>query len=165
MYENRVNNRFKFNLPKRKKERNITIYNSYDYIENSKTNNLIPKLMIVCLFFFIFVFCASRFGTAIAKEYSEEDFNTNLTYIKNEALTYYKKENTASQVGTISQLSLNELINKGIINKNKISNIDNCDLDNSYIKLTGNSNSTYTILVSINCNGILEEKEDIVEKL
>ena len=125
----------------------------------------IPKIIILIIFIAVFVFCISRFGKYIINksEHDINEFNTNLTYIEDATMKYYRNDNQDSQNGTITDSTLKELINNGVIKKEKVKNIDKCDLDASYVKLTKKSNGKYKILVSMTCNGILEEKEETIK--
>ena len=128
-------------------------------------NGTIPKIIILVIFIFVFVFCISRFGKYILTkdEHDISDFNTNLTYIEDATMKYYRDDNQDSQTGTITDSTLKELITNGVIKKEKVKNIKNCDLDKSHVKLTKKSNGKYKILVSMTCNGVLEEKEDTIK--
>ena len=147
------------NLPKHS-ETKLNFYRLKNYF-----NGTIPKIIILVILLFVFVFCISRFGKYIITkgDYDISDFNTNLTYIENTVVKYYKHQDNSSKKGTIAEDTLKELLTNGIIEKEKVKNIDKCDLDKSYIKLTKKSNGKYKILVSMTCNGILEEKEDTIK--
>ena len=152
-------NKNKNALPKHS-ETKLNFYRFKNYF-----NGTIPKIIILIIFIIIFVFCVSRFGKYIITKTDHDisDFNTNLTYIENTVVKYYKRQDSSSQKGTIAEDTLKELLTNGIIEKEKVKNIDKCDLDKSYIKLTKKSNGKYKILVSMTCNGILEEKEDTLK--
>ena len=151
----------KNNTPPKHSETKLNFYRFRNYF-----NGTVPKIILICIFFFVFVFTISRFGKYIITkdEHDISEFNTNMTYIENEVVKYYKKQDTSSQTGTITNTSLKELLNNGIIKKSELDKIDNCDLDKSYVKLSRNSKGNYKILVSMTCNGVLEEKEDVIKK-
>ena len=172
MYENGDKKKFNFNFPTIKRKKNYK-YNTYNnttndderYIKITIPKEIIPRLLVIGLFFFMFIFCSSKFGTVVAKRSDEELFNTNITYIQNMVTKHYKIKKYSIKSGNTATKTLNELISDGIIEKDKIKNIDECDLNESYIKLTKNKDNSYNIIVSINCNGILEEKEEVLAKL
>ena len=163
MYDdNKINTKKKkaTNKAPKHSETKLNFYRFKNYF-----NGTIPKIIILMIFVFVFIFCVSRFGKYIIEKNDHDisEFNTNMTYIENTVVKYYKKENQSSQTGTIANSTLKDLINNGIIEKDKVKNIDSCDLDESYIKLTKKSNGKYKILVSMTCDGILEEKEDVIK--
>ena len=162
MYDNDKigNKKNKINNPPKHSEAKLNFYRFKNYF-----NGTIPKIILICVFFFIFVFTISRFGKYILSkdEHDVSEFNTNITYIEKEVVKYYKKHDTSSQNGTIANKTLKELIDSKIINKKKLNNFDKCDLTKSYIKLSRNSKGHYKVTVSTICNGILEEKEDIIK--
>ena len=168
MYENGDKKRFNIDFP----TINLKKHPKYNIETVDEQNNdyfIIPKgivikFLTVGIFFFIFIFCASKFGTVVAKEYDESSFNPNITYIQEKTIAYYKK-NAPTTVGKSTSKSLSELINAGIINKNDIPKIDECDLDKSYVSLTLNNNRTYSFIISLNCNGILQEKEEVLKNI
>ena len=173
MYENGNKNKFEFNMP----SFNITNVHSKKTTKKRLTHNsdeergfkisgsFIPKLLVVCLFFFIFIFCASRFGKVIAKDHTFADFNSSLTYVEKSAISYYKKTSLPKDAGSSKTMSFTELVNKGVIDKNKLTNEKECDFDKSYVKITKNKNNEYVLKVSIDCNGTIEEKEEVFKKL
>lgn len=154
-----------FNISKSNKNRNNKNNKNNKGKSNFKIFSIISKFFIVCIFFFVFIFCISRFGKIISKEYSENEFDSNLTYIKKEVLSYYNKNNIPQKNGDSSSFSLEELIEQKIINKDNIEDINNCDIKNSYVTLTKTRDKTYSLKIYINCNGIIEEKEDIIRNI
>lgn len=166
MYENGNKHRIRidlpsFNMPKINKKKN----KSKKKKDNKIIYSILPKFGLICLFFFLFIFCISRFGKVVSKQYNENEFNTNLTYIKKEMLDFYGTGNIPQNIGDSSSLSLEELIDQNIIEKSKIENVDNCDLQNSYVTLTKVRDKTYTLKIYVNCDGIVEEKEDTLRNL
>ena len=86
MYENGNKRRINIDLP----SFNMPSFNG----KNKKTLlNILSKLSLIAIFFFIFVFCISRFGKDFNKEINEKNFNTNITYIETEVTKYYNKNN------------------------------------------------------------------------
>ena len=175
MYENGNKNKFEFNMPSFNTT-NVYVKKTSTPKKKKRTNkneergfkisgSFIPKLLVVCLFFFIFIFCASRFGKVIAKDHTFDDFNTSLTYVEKSAISYYKKTSLPKDAGSSKTMTFTELVNKGVIDKNKLTNEKDCDFDKSYVKLTKNKNGEYVLKVSIDCNGIIEEKEEIFKKI
>ena len=173
MYENGNKNKFEFNMPSfnitnvhSKKTTKKKITHDSDGERGFKiSGNIIPKLLVVCLFFFIFIFCASRFGKGINKDHSFADFNSSLTYVEKSAISYFKKTSLPKDSGASKTMSFTELVNKGVIDSKKLTNEKDCDFNNSYVKITKNKNGEYILKVSINCNVTIEEKEELFKKL
>ncbi|MBE6161807.1 MAG: hypothetical protein E7158_06285 [Firmicutes bacterium] len=169
MYENGDKKRFNIDFP----TINLKKHPKYNIETVDEQNNdyfIIPKgivikFLTVGIFFFIFIFCASKFGTVVAKEYDESSFNPNITYIQKEVISYYSAGNIPKKVDEPTKLTLTELVNKGIINTNNIPKIEECNLDDSYVELSLNKNNTYSLVISINCNGIIEQKEETLKKI
>lgn len=160
MYDNGNKRKIRIDLP------------SFDMFKSTKTKRdkstlftIFSKFGIICLFFFIFIFCFSRFGKVTSKEYNESEFNTNITYIQDEVKKYYDKNNIPQRKGDSSSMSLKELIEEKIITKKKIDNFDSCDQKNSYVSLTKIKDKTFTLKIYLNCDGIIEEKEDTLKNI
>lgn len=162
MYENGNKKRIRIDLP------SIPMPHFNTSIKNKDKKTIftiLSKFMVVCIFFFLFIFCFSRFGKVFAKEYDEKEFNSNITYIEKTVLSYYEVGNTPKKNGDASSLTLNDLIKEGIIDKNKIDNVDSCDFENSYVTLTKQRDKLYNLKISMNCNGIIEEKENTIKNI
>lgn len=133
---------------------------------NKKTIiSVLTKFSIVCIFFFVFVFCISRFGKVVNKEVNENKFNTNITYIQKQVTKYYNKNNIPQKKGDFSSMSLEELIDEEIVDTKKIDNFITCDQKNSYVTLTKTRDKMYSLKIYMNCAGIVEEKEDIIKNI
>lgn len=161
MYENRNKRGLHIDLPS---------FNFPKFKRNKKARNtllnIIAKLAIVCLFFFIFIICISRFGKDInSKDYNTNSFNPNLTYIKDTILKYYDNQNNLPKInGDSSSYTIDELTNKKIIKKSKIDNYQNCNLKKSYIVVTKTRDKMYDLKVALICNDIEEELEYTFKK-
>ncbi len=159
MYENgnkhRINIDFpSFNFPKFNKNKNSNK-------DKSKSLFLIiVEFLIICIFFFVFIFCISRFSTNVnnKKELEETEFNTNITYIKENIIKYYNVKNIPKNNGDSNSLSLNEIIEKEIISKDKIINYASCNKDDSYVTLTKKRDKIYTLKIHIVCDNVEEEE-------
>lgn len=170
MYENGEKKGFNIDFPSfdiskfHKEKKEIIVKEEKNYRISGR---VIPKMIAVFIFFFLFILCISRFGTIIDKNtvIDENDFNSDLTYIQEKAIAYYKKGRMPKVSGETSTLTFEELIKDGILDKNKIANFEDCILKESSIKLTLNHNKTYKIVVSLNCNGIIQQKEEILKKI
>lgn len=161
MYENGNKHRLRIDLP----SINFPKFNKNN--GNKRTIfSVISKFLVVCVFFFIFIFCISKYGTVVTKkEINENEFNSNLTYVKEQMIKYYDKNNIPQKKGDNSSLSFEELIGKKIIDKTKIEDVDNCDLKESYVTLTKKRDNMYNLKIHIICNGTIEEKEDTLTKI
>ena len=160
MYENGNKRKIRIDLPSFDMHKSRKMQH-----RNSTLFTVLSKFGIICLFFFIFTFCFSKFGKVVTKEYKESEFNTNITYIQKEILNYYEIGNIPQKNGDSSSLSLEELINNKIINKSKIDDIDKCDQKNSYVTLSKTRDNLYSLKIYLNCNGIIEEKEQTIKNL
>lgn len=127
--------------------------------------SVLTKLSVVCVFFFIFIFCTSRFGKTVNNEVNEKDFNTNITYIQNQVTKYYNKNNIPQKKGDSTSMSLEELIDEKIVDTKKIDKFITCDQKNSYVTLTKTRDKMYSLKIRLNCDGIAEEKEDIIKNI
>ena len=160
MYENGKKHPINIELP------------SFKFIKFNKNGDkrpifdIIKKILVVALFFFMFVFCISKYGQIIeAKEIDEDQFNGALTYIKGEVLDFYDSKNSPKNAGDSKSLTFDELINLKVIDKNKIKDLGNCDKTKSTVVVTKEKDNKYYITIHVECDGIIQEKEDIVEKL
>lgn len=158
MYENGNKKRLRIDLP----SFNMPNFNNG---KKKKIIGILTKLAVIFLFFFIFIFCISKFGKVTNKEINEEEFNTNITYIEDEVIKYYNKNNTPQNKGDSTSLSLEELVDANIIDKNKIDNFITCDQKNSYASLTKTRDNMYSLKIYLNCDGIVQEKENIIKDL
>ena len=158
MYENGNKRRINIDLP----SFNMPSFNG----KNKKTLlNILSKLSLIAIFFFIFVFCISRFGKEVNKEINENEFNTNITYIQKQVTKYYNKNNIPQKKGDSTSMSLEELVDEKIVDKNKIDNFITCNQKNSYVSLTKTRDNMYSLKIYLNCDGIEEVKEDIIKDL
>lgn len=161
MYENRNKRGLHIDLP----SFNFPKINKSTKNKNSHAFfSIVSKFGVICIFFFIFIFCISRFGKVIAKEYDETKFNSNLTYIESEVLEFYGTGNIPQKINDSSSLTLEELIAQKIIDKKKIDNIDSCNIKNSYVNLTKKRDNLYTLKIHLDCDGIIEEQEKNITK-
>lgn len=155
MYENKNKRGLHIDLPS---------FNFPKFKRNKKTRNtllnIIAKLSIVCLFFFIFIFCISKFGKPTTnKDYNINNFNGSLTYVKNTLLDYYDQDNLPKINGDSISYTFDEMIDKRIIDKQYIKNSTDCDLTKSYAIITKTRDKFYNLKVSIVCNDIKESLE------
>lgn len=155
MYENGNKRRLRIDLP----SFNLPSFNKKIVIK------ILSKLSVIALFFFIFIFCISKFGQLVNNEIDDSKFNTNITYIQKQVTKYYNKNNTPQKTGDSSSMSLEELVTEQIINPKKINNFTTCDQKNSYVTLTKKRDKMYSLKIYMNCNGIIEEKEDIIKNI
>jgi hypothetical protein len=96
----------------------------------SQLLSLLPSGFLISIFlsiainckFFTFVFCISRFGKEVNKEINENEFNSNITYIQKQVTKYYNKNNIPQKKGDSTSMSLEELVDEKIVDKNKIDN-------------------------------------------
>ena len=123
------------------------------------------KLVIICLFFFVFIFCVSKFGKIAEQKYGSNEFNSSITYIEKQMIKYYNSGNIPQQAGDSSSLALEDLIREKIIDPEKIEKLDTCDQKNSFVTLTKIKNKKYNLKISLDCNGIVEEKEKTLSKI
>ena len=158
MYENGNKRRINIDLP----SFNMPSFNG----KNKKTLlNILSKLSLIAIFFFIFVFCISRFGKEVNKEINENEFNTNITYIQKQVTKYYNKNNIPQKKGDSTSMSLEELVDEKIVDKNKIDNFITCNQKNSYVSLTKTRDNMYSLKIYLNCDGIEEVKEVILKNI
>ena len=158
MYENRNKRRINIDLP----SFNMPSFNR----KNKKTLlNILSKLSLIAIFFFIFVFCISRFGKEVNKEINENEFNSNITYIQKHVTKYYNKNNIPQKKGDSTSMSLEELVDEKIVDKNKIDNFITCNQKNSYVSLTKTRDNMYSLKIYLNCDGIEEVKEVILKNI
>ena len=158
MYENGNKRRINIDLP----SFNMPSFNG----KNKKTLlNILSKLSLIAIFFFIFVFCISRFGKEVNKEINENEFNSNITYIQKQVTKYYNKNNIPQKKGDSTSMSLEELVDEKIVDKNKIDNFITCNQKNSYVSLTKTRDNMYSLKIYLNCDGIEEVKEDILKNI
>ena len=176
MYENGNKNKFDFTVPSFNITNTQKEKTPKKKVSRSKKKNeergfkisasIFPKLIVLGIFFFIFIFCASRFGKVVVKDSNAfSDFNSSLTYVEKSAISYYKKTSLPKDAGSSKTYTFTELINKGVIDKKRLKNELDCDFNRSFVKLTKNKNGEYVLTVSINCNGTIEEKEEVFKKL
>ena len=158
MYENGNKRRINIDLP----SFNMPSFNR----KNKKTLlNILSKLSLIAIFFFIFVFCISRFGKEVNKEINENEFNTNITNIQKQVTKYYNKNNIPQKKGDSTSMSLEELVDEKIVDKNKIDNFITCNQKNSYVSLTKTRDNMYSLKIYLNCDGIEEVKEVILKNI
>ncbi len=157
MYENKNKRGINIDLPTFK----LPKFNKKNSNDSKKTIfNIIFKFAVICLFFFIFIFCFSKFGKSIKPvEHEEKDFNTNLTYIKSTLLDYYNINNLPKINGDSTSYTISELIDKEILVKSNINKNEECDLKSSYVVITKTKNSIYNLKISLLCNDIEEVLE------
>ncbi len=160
MYENGKKHPINIELP------------SFKFVKFNKNGDkrpildIIRKILVVFLFFFIFIFCISKYGAVVtAKEIDEDQFNGALTYVEKEVLDYYNSKNSPKNAGDSKSLTFDELLNLKVIDSNKIKNLGNCDKQKSTVVVTKEKDKKYYITIHIECDGIIQEKEDIVKKL
>ena len=155
MYENKNKRGLNIDLPS---------FNFPKFKRNKKARNtllnIIAKLAIVCLFFFIFIICISKFGKIIDNKNNDvNNFNGSLTYVKNILLDYYDQNTLHKLNGDSISYTFDEMIDKRIIDKQYIKNNTNCDLTKSYAIITKTRDKFYNLKVSIVCNDIEESLE------
>ena len=97
--------------------------------------------------------------------FSEIHYITGSLFIQLHISKYYNKNNIPQKKGDSSSLSLKELVDEKIIDKNKIDNFITCDQKNSYVTLTKTRDKMYSLKIYLNCDGIIEEKENIIKDL
>lgn len=155
MYENKNKRGLNIDLPS---------FNFPKFKRNKKARNtllnIIAKLAIVCLFFFIFIICISKFGKTIDNKNNDvNNFNGSLTYVKNILLDYYDQNTLPKINGDSISYTFDEMIDKRIIDKQYIKNSTDCDLTKSYAIITKTRDKFYNLKVSIVCNDIEESLE------
>ncbi len=119
--------------------------------DNKPVNTTIIKIAI-CIFAIIIAVLLFTFTTKANAPISDEEkeFNTNLDNFKLAVITHYKvdKPNVLNGEDTIS---LSEILNKEIL-KEFTYNEDNCNLNNSYAKITKVNDNDYSLRVQLDCN-------------
>lgn len=162
MYENGNKRRIRIDLPS---------FNMPNFKNNKKeTNNsaiisVLFKFSLICVFFFIFVFCISKFGTTIKKEYTESDFNPNITYIEKQVTKYFNKNNIPQKKEDSTSMSIYELIDQKVLEKKEIKDYNKCDVKNSYVSLTKKRDNLYKLNIHLKCDGIVQEKESTIKNI
>lgn len=160
MYENKNKRGLHIDLPS---------FNFPKFKRNKNARNtfvtIVLKFAIVCLFFFIFIFCISKFGkSSTNKDYDVNNFNGSLTYVKNTLLDYYDNDNLPKINGDSISYTFDEMIEKRIIKKDNIKNNIDCNFKNSYAVITKTRDKMYDLKISLTCNEIEEELEYTFKK-
>ena len=120
--------------------------------------DILLKAIVVIIFIILIIFIISKV-TGTSKKVSNSDydkvFSENLKAMEEGAFLYFTEDKLPKEDGDVSELTLREMVNSNLIEAFTDSNGESCDVDNSYIRLTKNSDD-YTLRVNLKC----QDKED-----
>ena len=124
--------------------------------------DILLKAIVVIIFIILIIFIISKLTTPNNNSNSNKTtsnydkvFNENLSTMENAAYTYFTKDKLPTEVGSVSELTLREMINSNLIEAFTDDDGKACNVNDSYIRLTKNDND-YTLRVNLVC----EKKED-----
>lgn len=122
--------------------------------------DILLKAIVVIIFIILIIFIISRVTstnntTNSTSSNYDEVFNENLKAMEDAAFIYFTKDRLPTEVSSYNELTLREMINNNLLDAFTDADGNSCDVDESYIRLTKNSDD-YTLRVNLKCN----EKED-----
>lgn len=129
-------------------------------MENEKKINwlsLFIKIIIIFIFIIIVIWLISKI---INRNKLSENFINNINNIQKVSVEYFKKVELPLDKGKSIKITLGELIEKDLSHIERKYLKNNCDLDNSYSKITREEDD-YTVETMLKCG---KEKDTITNK-
>lgn len=122
--------------------------------------DILLKAIVVIIFLILIIFIITKVTlknneTSDVSSSYDEVFSENLKTMEEAAYLYFTTDKLPEDVGDVSKLTLREMINSNLIEAFTDSNGNACDVSESYIRLTKNTED-YTLRVNLKC----DEKED-----
>ena len=139
-------------------------YNDYDEnVNNGQKKSFFNKSLIIkvlaiigCLILVIFIIFSikNRNNSLANSDNSIVVFDNNITMVKDAAQTYFfEQDNLPSDVGSVGIITVNDLIDKGLLTEIKDHNGVLCGYKTSYASLTKNQNE-YVMKVYLSCESV-----------
>ncbi len=121
--------------------------------------SIILKILFVALFIFLLLWLYPRQNT---KPFYDAIFNNNINQMKEVAEDYYTVQRLPQEVGEVSKLTLQEMLDMKLLLPFTDKNGEYCDNQKSFVQVTKLENDEYELKVTLSCN---EKTDYIVEYL
>ncbi len=125
------------------------MYEEYNEI-NINWLQILLKLCLILVIILVVGYIINRTIINDKPEVINDTYNNNFALLESISLDYYMDNNLPNNLNESLEISLNDLIDLGLIEKASFE-VNSCSLDNSHSKITYIGNNQYNIKVSLDC--------------
>lgn len=112
-------------------------------------------LAILILLFIVGLLFTNTNEESYAYSYETNKYRDYLYVLKDAARNYFTESSLPKNVGSSTTLTLDVIINKNLI-EDFTDNGKNCNLTNSYVKVTKTSDNIYSVKIQLDCDDLVD---------